>query len=221
MGQNQQFFQKVITTKLSCNYLLYLPDQYGKDKQDWPLILFLHGAGERGDSLDLVKTWGPPRIVENQKDFPFIVVSPQCPEREWWSSDTQIALLDALLNNIVDQYRVDRKRIYLTGLSMGGYGTWKMAIKYPNRFAAIIPICGKGDPDSAIRIKHLPVWVCHGAKDEVVPLSDSEEMVNALKECGGNVTFTIYPDAGHNSWTETYNNPDLFKWLLKHKLKSL
>jgi predicted peptidase len=118
---------------------------------------------------------------------------------------------------VLADYRVDPDRIYLTGLSMGGSGTWTLAGEYPEYFAAIVPICGSGDPQDAKRLKELPIWVFHGAKDEAVPLSRSEEMVKALKEEGAEVKFTIYPEAGHDSWTETYNNPELYQWLLKHK----
>jgi predicted peptidase len=132
-----------------------------------------------------------------------------------WNPDA----LNALLDEVVAQYKVDKKRIYLTGLSMGGYGTWALAGTSPERFAAIVPICGGGDPADARRLKDIPTWVFHGAKDSVVPLSRSEEMVKALKEAGSDVKFTIYPEAEHDSWTETYNNPKLYEWLLQHKRK--
>jgi len=146
-----------------------------------------------------------------------VLVSPQCPEGAWWSEDAQIATLDALLDDIVARYRIDKDRVYVTGLSMGGYGTWRLAMTYPQRFAAIAPICGAGEPDEAEKIKHLPVWVFHGADDSVVPLERSQEMVDALKACGGNVHFTVYPDTNHNSWTPTYANPEFFDWLLAQK----
>ena len=195
-------------------YLLYLPEGYAEQEQEsWPLLLFLHGAGERGDSLDLVKVHGPPKLIEQGQHFPFIVVSPQSPEDHWWVYET----LDKLLNDIVAQYRVDEDRIYVTGLSMGGYGTWNLATHYPNRFAAIAPICGGGEPSRACRFKHLPVWAFHGAQDDVVPLEQSQEMIDALQACGSDARLTIYPDADHDSWTETYDNPELYEWLLSHR----
>ena len=127
--------------------------------------------------------------------------------------------LNALLDEIVSKYAVDEDRIYLTGLSMGGFGTWSLATAYPERFAALAPICGRGNPEKAHVLKDIPVWVFHGAKDETVPPENSQQMVNALKECGADVQYTIYPDAGHDSWTETYNNPKLYEWFLEHKLK--
>jgi predicted peptidase len=211
--QQEKHFEKEITVKVKLNYLLFLPRSYeAKDQEKWPLILFLHGAGETGSDLAKVKKHGPPKIVEKKKDFPFIVVSPQAPRRGW---DPEV--LNALLDDVVAQYRVDKDRIYLTGLSMGGYGTWALAAAHPERFAAIVQICGGGRPADAKLLKDLPIWVFHGAKDRAVPIARSKAMVEAIKKVGGNVEFTIYPDAEHDSWTETYNNPKLYEWLLKHK----
>ena len=217
-GQHSQVFEKQITKTLSCKYLLFLPEAYGEKEQDWPMILFLHGAGERGDDLNKVKKHGPPKIVENRKDFSFIVVSPQCPSDDWWTEKTEVLI--HLLDDIVARYDVDKERIYLTGLSMGGYGTWTLAAEYPQRFAAIAPICGGGKRFMAFKLKDVPVWAFHGAKDRVVPLKESEQMVNAIKGRGGNAKLTVYPDAGHDSWTETYNNEELYKWFLQHRKKS-
>ena len=214
-SQLSHTFEKTITKNLSCNYLLYLPDGYGQTKQRWPLIMFLHGAGERGSDLNKVRVHGPPKIVENRKDFPFIVVSPQCPEDDWWTGKVEVLI--NLLDDIVARYNVDTERIYLTGLSMGGFGTWSLASEYPERFAAIAPICGGGNRIMALRLRDMPVWVFHGAKDKVVPLKESEEMVNAIRSRGGNVKLTVYPDAGHDSWTETYNNQQLYDWFLQHR----
>jgi predicted peptidase len=215
-GQHPQAFQRVVTKTVGCKYLLFLPERYDTDAYRWPLILFLHGAGERGANLDLVKVHGLPRLLDTRHDFPFIVVSPQCPQDGWWSND----VLNALLEETVSRYEVDEDRIYVTGLSMGGYGTWSLAIEYPHRFAAIAPICGGGIPALACRVKDLPVWVFHGAEDDVVPLTESERMVNSLKECRGNVKFTVYPDAGHDSWTPTYGNPALYSWFLENRRRS-
>lgn len=205
-------FKKTITRKLECKYLLFLPENYGQQKKLWPVILFLHGAGERGNDLEIVKKHGPPKVVMRQKDFPFIVVCPQCPIEQRWSSEMLINLLD----DIVTRYDVDKERIYLTGLSMGGYGTWKLACEYPEYFAAIAPICGGGEPYLAGRLKETPIWAFHGAKDPVVPLEKSEEMVEAVKAQGGNAKLTVYPDAGHDSWTQTYNNQELYDWFREH-----
>ena len=213
-GQQQpQKLKKQVVREVTLDYLMFLPQDYGKEQgKKWPLMLFLHGAGERGSDVNKVKVHGPPKIVENKKDFPFILVSPQCPENKWWEPQEVIALLD----EVQSKYKVDPDRVYLTGLSMGGFGTWETATQYPERFAAIVPICGGGRPYSAARLKNLPAWVFHGEKDNVVPIKRSEEMVDALKKAGGDVKFTRYPEAGHDSWTETYNNPELYDWFLKH-----
>lgn len=207
-------FSKEIKVTVSANYLLYLPKDYSENNESYPLVLFLHGAGERGNDLEKVKVHGLPRLINEGKEFPFIVVSPQCPEEVFWSTD----VLSALLDEIEANYRVDKNRIYVTGLSMGGHGTWSLALAEPNRFAAIAPVCGWSVPSVACTIKHLPIWVFHGAKDDVVPISASEIMVERLKSCDGNVKFTVYPEANHDSWTETYNNEELYKWFLEQSL---
>jgi len=212
--QEELAFAKTITKDLSLGYLLFLPEGYGEDGKKWPLMMFLHGAGERGSNLNLVKKHGPPKIVEKRKDFPFIVVSPQCPEEDWWTEKTEDLI--HLLDEIEGRYDVDTERVYLTGLSMGGYGTWTLGPKYPERFAAIVPICGGGKRFFARRLRDVPVWAFHGGKDNVVPVSESEEMVNAVKRAGGDARLTVYPDAGHDSWTATYDNPELYEWLLGH-----
>ena len=196
-------------------YLLFLPRGYGTDPEEkWPLILFLHGMGERGNDLKLVKKHGIPKIVGQQPDLPFVVVSPQCPDETMWR-DHHLAL-KGLLDEVVVDYAVDVSRIYLTGLSMGGYGTWSLAATYPELFAAIAPICGGGFPDFVRELKDVPVWAFHGAEDDVVKLEVGRRMVDALRACGGNVRFTVYPGVGHDSWTQTYDNPELYEWFLQH-----
>jgi predicted peptidase len=213
--QQEKSLEKAITVTIRLNYLLALPDGYDEqpDKK-WPLLLFLHGAGESGNDLSKVKMHGPPKLIEGGKAFPFLVVSPQSPGMGW-----RPEALNALLDDVIEHYRVDQDRVYLTGLSMGGFGTWALAASRPERFAAIAPICGGGNPRDVSALKDLPIWVFHGAKDNVVPLARSEDMVKALKEAGADVKFTVYPDAGHDSWTETYNNPELYEWFLSHTRK--
>jgi predicted peptidase len=199
---------------VTLDYLLYLPADY-ETKGPWPLVLFLHGAGERGDDLQLVKKHGPPKLIDEGKPFPFIVVSPQCAKDRWWTS--QLTELTALLDEIVSKYKVDRDRVYVTGLSMGGFGTWALAAYTPERFAAIVPICGGGEVLGTRRQTRLPVWAFHGAKDPLVPLSRSQDMVEEIKKNKGDAKLTVYPEAGHDSWTATYENPELYQWLLDHK----
>ncbi|MCY3019333.1 MAG: prolyl oligopeptidase family serine peptidase [Planctomycetota bacterium] len=217
-GQSAQSFEKEIKKTVRLNYLLYLPPGHQDAKAKWPLMLFLHGAGERGSDLEKVKVHGPPKLIAKEgKTFPFVIVSPQCPEDGWWPGELQLDALDGLLDDVVSRYRIDKDRIYVTGLSMGGFGTWQLAFRYPGRFAALAPICGRGDPKKVDRIKHVPVWVFHGAKDKTVPLKDSQEMVDALKKAGADPKFTVYPDADHDSWTATYNDPAFYEWLLAQR----
>ncbi|MHC4130397.1 MAG: carboxylesterase family protein [Planctomycetota bacterium] len=217
-GQHAMVFEKEIVKKAELEYWLYLPADYLKVDKEWPLIMFLHGAGESGDNIDNVLVHGPPRLASEGKDFPFIIISPQCPMGVGWADKTDELI--ALCDHITDTYAVDKNRLYITGLSMGGYGTWHLIERYPEKFAAAAPICGGGDEDNGPKLKNLPIWVFHGAKDGVIPISQSEEMVEAIKEAGSeNIKFTIYPEANHDSWTETYNNPELYEWFLEHTVQ--
>ncbi len=201
--------QRHVLRQTGYNYLIHTPHDY-KDLSTWPLILFLHGAGEKGDNLELIKRTVLPKNLEKSVNFPFIVISPQCPRNLYWSAP----LVIDVLNEAVSRYKIDEERIYLTGISMGGFGTWETAIIQPWRFAALAPICGGGDPEKVHLLKHIPIWVFHGALDNIVPLTRSLVMVEALKRAGGNVRFTIYPEAGHDSWTQTYDNTELYAWFL-------
>ena len=221
--QTVQKFEKQITagdqTKtVEMSYLLYLPEGYDKQAKpatkQWPLVLFLHGAGERGDDINKVKIHGPPKLVEQGKTFPFILVSPQCSTKSWWQTDT----LKALLDDVTAKYAVDKDRVYVTGLSMGGFATWALGCEQPDRFAALVPICGGGDPKKADKLKDIPIRVYHGGKDGTVPLKKSQEMVDAIKAAGGkNIELIVDPEAGHDSWTKAYDDPGLYTWLLEQK----
>jgi predicted peptidase len=202
-------------------YLLYLPTNYKPGSTErWPLMLFLHGAGERGTDIQRAAIHGPMSLAKQGTNFPFIIVAPQCPENQIWENEPLLQLLDGMEK----KYAVDSKRIYLTGLSMGGYGTWKLGLAHPERFAALVPICGGGNMidvilgpgDKGAPLKSLPIWAFHGAKDDVVPLSESERMVAQLKKLGvKEVKLTVYPEAKHDSWKEAYQSPELYEWLLK------
>ncbi|MDP7011056.1 MAG: prolyl oligopeptidase family serine peptidase [Verrucomicrobiota bacterium] len=221
--QSQESIKITQTQKLKVHFLLYLPKGYNKKENvKWPVILFLHGAGERGDDLNRVKVHGPPKLVEKGQNLPFIIVSPQCSKGQIWDAE----VLTGLLDHVCDTYRVDKTRQYLTGLSMGGYGTWSLGIKECDRFAAIAPICGGGNfidiyNASGIKgaaIRTLGVWAFHGVKDSVVPLGESEKMIAGLKKFGHpNPKLTVYPEARHDSWTKSYENQKLYEWFLKHK----
>lgn len=220
---------------VTIRYQLFVPKNYKPNGEKLPLLLFLHGLGEcSNDDLNRVKIHGPAKIVDTTPDFPFIVISPQCAPPGGddskaakrsseevvklvlaaWSPEELIQLVDHVEKNL----KVDRDREYVTGLSMGGYGTWRLAAAYPDRFAAAVPICGGGDPEKmAEPLSHVPIWAFHGAKDNIVPISQTQEMVDAIRQHNGDVKFTIYPDAEHNSWAAAYDNPELYKWLLAHK----
>jgi predicted peptidase len=242
--QTVQKFERTLGKKVGYEYLLAVPAGYeAAAEKRWPLMLFLHGAGERGADVWLVAKHGPPKLLRGEAPPPanetpearagreaatkalaenFIVVSPQCPAGVAWDDDG----IGALLDEVAAKHKVDVSRIYLTGLSMGGYGTWSYAMKNPGRFAAIAPICGGGTlldvllmaREKRSELTSLGVWVFHGAKDPTVPLDESQRMVNALKKAGvTDLQLTIYPEARHDSWTETYANPELYAWLLKHQ----
>lgn len=209
-------FEKIRVESSELAYFLYLPVEYSKTKKPWPLLFFLHGAGERGSDLNLILKHGPPKLIESSSfREPFIVLAPQCPEDIWWPD--KVEELKKLLDEILINYRVDKSRVYLTGLSMGGYGTWAFAKKYPDTFAAIAPICGGGKVKNMCLLKDMPVWAFHGAKDTVVPMKESEILISTLEQCGSKkIKYTIYPDATHNSWSKTYSNPDLYTWFLTY-----
>jgi predicted peptidase len=212
--------EKKFVYPVTLEYSLYLPEDYQQDATPFPLVMFLHGMGERG-SLEYLKRHGLPKKIANGEHFPFVIVSPVCHDDSWWT--IHMAQLNALLDEIIQIYNIDEKRVYLTGLSMGGYGTWELATMHPEKFAAVAPICGGGMkeldfPQRVCNLKDTPVWTFHGAKDEIVPIGETEILVETLEKCGGNVKFTIYPDVGHDSWTQTYDNPELYDWLLSHSL---
>ncbi len=221
-GQHPYTFQGKL------NYLLYLPEGYGRDaQQKWPLILFLHGLGERMDNLNIVRESGLAKILENRADFPFIVASPQLIggyERDYWSHPAVIELLFGLLEEIKTKLSIDQSRIYLTGLSLGGEGTWDIGLAYPDHFAALVPVAGYSGwppsvPPNICDLKDMPIWAFHGVKDEVVPFDAEKRLVDALKACGGNVQFTEYPEGRHEVWDQAYATPELYVWLETQKLK--
>ncbi len=176
-------------------------------------MVFLHGSGEAGADIEKVKAHGPPKIVGNDPDFPFILISPQLPEGEDWSP----AKLDIMLDAILPRLKADRRRIYLTGLSLGGMGTWAWALARPDRFAAIAPVAASGDSTRACTIKTLPAWVFHGDGDTDVPTTEDFAMVEAMRKCGGSPRLTIYPGTGHWSWEAAYGDAALYYWLLHQR----
>lgn len=198
------------------NYLLYLPKDYEKNGRLWPVIVYLHGASVRGNNIDRIKRYGLPMLLDKKEDFPFIVISPQCPKGRYWDPEEIISLLD----EVSAEYPVDSERVYLTGVSLGGHGTWAVANKYPTRFAAIAPLCGRCDTLWAKNLKDVPAWVFHGAKDRKCPIRYSENLVNSIMSEGGEVKFTVYPKSGHRIDTETYSNNELYEWFMRHTRKA-
>ncbi len=205
-----------LDTGETISYLLYLPAQYDS-KGPWPLLLFLHGRGESKPPLDTVKKWGPPRLIERGENFPYIIASPQCPPApRAWSDSGEQALLLALIDHLSKTAKVDPDRIYLTGASMGGSGSWHLAAAHPELFAAVIPICGHGDTNDAEKLKNLPIWVWHGTEDKAVTIQGDIDMVAAIKSAGGStIRLTTLEGIGHNSWEAAYASPDLYEWLNK------
>jgi predicted peptidase len=217
------FVKKVFKAKDGdSRYVLFVPHTYTGGKE-MPLILFLHGAGERGDDGYAPVIQGIGNAIKfkgGENKFPFFVIFPQCSKKGTWKAggpDADHAI--GMLDEIQKQYKIDSNRVYLTGLSLGGYGTWSLAAAYPDRWAAIVPICGGGDPSMAEKIKDIPCWCFHGDKDGAVPVQRSRDMIEALKKAGGNPRFTEFPFVGHNSWDPAYVTPELYPWLLAQKRK--
>ncbi|MBN9121665.1 MAG: prolyl oligopeptidase family serine peptidase [Planctomycetes bacterium] len=205
-------------------YVVFVPKDYD-GKKEYPIILFLHGAGEtkqpnaKKEGKMPVEVGIGPAIKKREKDFPFIVVIPRA-EGFGWGADTANAKRAlAMLDETMKEYKTDAKRQYLTGLSMGGFGTWSIATAHPDRWAAIVPVCGGGNVKDAEKIKNIPTWVFHGDADTAVKVDRSREMVDALKKAGGKPKYDEYPGVGHNSWDKAYGTDELYKWLLDQKKK--
>lgn len=197
-------------------YQLFVPRTAVQSaKQIWPLMIFLHGSGERGHDINRVKVHGPPKIADRNPDFPFIVISPLLPADQDWD----IAKLDVILDQALATLPVDPSRVYLTGLSRGGHASWRWAAMEPYRFAAVATVAGRGDPKTACALKAKPVWAFHGDRDDIVTPEGSFAMVRAIRACGGNPRLTIYPNLGHNAWDPAYDDPALYLWLLSQRLE--
>ena len=194
-------------------YAVNFPNHYIEGKK-YPVILFLHGAGSRGN--DINKIINNPYFTEaaGKPDFPFISVVPQCHENTWFDVWER---LKALVNDIANLPFADKGRIYVMGASMGGYATWQLAMSMADYFAAVVPICGGGMYWNAGRLVNVPIWAFHGAKDTTVLLEESIKMVDAVKCHGGDAKLTVYPENGHNAWSDTYADPEVFSWLLQHR----
>jgi predicted peptidase len=218
-GQHAQSFERRVTVDAHGRLLLYLPAGFdARSGKRYPLLIYLHGTGESGEDLEKVKAHGPPQFLDSRPDFPFIVASPQSP-RNILGFGFDAVTLNAMLDELLAQLPIDSDRVYLTGNSMGGIWTYGWASLHPERFAAIAPVCGRWDVVDACRLKAVPVWAFHGAKDDVIPLADDQSMIDAIKSCGGDARLTVYPEAGHDAWTQTYADQNLYGWLLEQRRK--
>ena len=179
------------------------------------LFLFLHGAGERGNKIDSVKLHGIPKQIENGQTFPFITIAPQCPEGVWWNYSDYIYSLISLTKKIIQKYNVNPGRVYGTGLSMGGFGILEMAIQDPELFSAIVSICGGANINNLDRLSHLPIWLFHGENDEVIPVESSILIYKMLKNVNPHIHLTVYKELSHDSWTNTYENKEIYDWCLR------
>lgn len=199
-------------------YVLFVPHSYNGTKP-YPVVLFLHGAGATGEDGRKQVSGIAAAIRRDEKSFPAIVIFPQSQKRTWRAGSEDGKRAMAILDEVEKQYKVDNKRVYLTGLSMGGFGTWSLGLAYPDRWAALVPICGGGDPRQAAKIKALPCWCFHGDEDPTVKVDLSRNMIKALKEAGGDPKYTEYPGVGHNSWTKAYASKELYEWLWAQQRK--
>lgn len=217
----QTSHQLTLSSGTPIRYLLHLPTAYATDNTNhWPFILFLHGRGERGTDVEIVRNIGLPHLLDEQPNFPGVVLSPQCPDDVRWP--TQDANIIELLDTVLPTLRIDPQRVYLSGLSMGGEGTWYFGSRYPERFAAVVPVCARipqveGFPAYASRLKDTPLWAFHGDTDDTNPTDHTLQMVTAVRNAGGSPKLTIFPNTNHDCWGKVYNDAALWEWLLAQR----
>jgi predicted peptidase len=208
----------------SLRYLLFVPAHYDRGKK-YPLVLWFHGGGARGDNPKTILSWGdkhgPLYLArpDNQSDHPCFVLAPQCPAGKLWAdpmSDQpldQLRLVLELLDSIEKEFSIDAKRLYVIGISMGGYATWDIIARRPNRFEAAVPICGGGNPAKAPRLVNTAIWAFHGEKDDLVKVEESRMMIAAIERAGGKPKYTEYRGVGHSAWEEAFNEPGFLEWM--------
>jgi predicted peptidase len=200
--------------KVKCDYLLYLPKDYTNQPDSFPLLIYLHGGSQRGKDLNKLKGYGLPYLIDKGNDYDFIIASPQCPDNTYWS---RIDWFDSLYQDLTSKYRIDMDRIYVTGISMGGFGTWHAAMDYPNKIAAIVPLCGGcNDSLNICQINQIPVWTFHGTADTEIDINETVRLVNRLNKCDGKVIFTQLENEGHGIQYIYEKNPEIYKWMLEH-----
>lgn len=210
-------------------YRMLAPEKTGDAKV--PLVIFLHGAGERGNDNNAQLVHGVKEFVKNREKYPCYLIAPQCPRNQFWANVNwsskahdlantpaePMRLTLELVDSLMKELPIDPDRVYITGLSMGGYGTWDALARRPDFFAAAVPVCGGADTKTAEKIKHVPVWVFHGDEDRAVPVSRSRDIVEALKKAGGQPKYSEYKGVGHNSWDKAYADQEMFAWLFAQK----
>ena len=201
---------------MKIQYLVQLPRGYQDDtNQFWPMVCYLHGIGESGDDIKKVLRFGPPRLVAQGRELPCIVISPQLPKDYFWFRESN-AMID-LLDEVTKRYRVDKRRVHVTGNSMGAFGAVLLAAREPGRFASLVPVCGGVDYVDSLRLHDVPIWAFHGEKDPIIPVEESRRLVELVRQIGGKARLTIYPDLGHNCWDRAYEDPALWDWMLAQK----
>ena len=223
---NEKLF--VNTRNERMRYLLFVPKDYDKQKK-YPLVLWLHGGGSRGDDLKMLLRYGDEQgigyfaRVDNQSKYPSIIVAPQCPQgRLWGDPDSEqptaeMRLVLEILEKVQADYSIDSRRLYVTGISLGGYGTWDIIRRRPEMFAAAIPICGGGNTSKASSMVRTAIWAFHGDQDELVNVSESRRMITAIRNAGGEPRYTEYKGVGHNSWERAFTEQDLLPWMFAQK----
>ena len=211
MKSTDQNLSMTLETRISMGYRTYLPENYSENGDPMPLLCFMHGSGERGNNLDYLERYTLPSFLKEGLELPFVVVCPQC--EHMWNAQA----LDRVLDKAIEQYHVDLSRVYLTGNSLGGLGTWMLANVASHKLAAIVPICGPAVRINPENFKDLPTWVIHGAMDSEVAIGESVKMVRVLRNAGCDVRFTVHADLDHDTWTPTYHDPEFVTWLLSHQ----
>ena len=211
MRSEDRSFATTMGASRSISYRTYFPNDYSEAGTPFPLLFFMHGAGETGTDLDLLERATLPRFIKEGLELPFVTVCPQC--LEMWD----VRILGPLLDEVIDRFNVDPAKVYLSGSSMGGQGTWMLANVAADRVAAIAPVCPSFTLIDPENFRGLPVWVFHGAMDSVVPIEESDRMIWQLRNAGCDVKFTEYPDLDHDVWTPAYHDPELVRWLLSHR----
>jgi predicted peptidase len=207
--------------KAKYNYLLYLPKDYSKSEKKYPLLIYLHGGSQRGNDLNKLKVYGLPYLIDKGKNFDFIIVSPQCPENRYWTTENWF---EPLYSDLMMRYRIDTDKIYCTGISIGGYGVYIVAMDFPDKFTAIVPLCGginDSDTSRVCNICNIPIWTFHGTADDKIPINETERIVSRLRKCKGKIKFTKLQNEGHGIEYLYEIKSQIYEWLLKQKKNSI